>query len=67
MTVATYRVLAGSKPFGGLLPGTLVLLSDVEAAGLLDKLELVEDSTVPEAEAEPKPEPKRKRSTANAG
>lgn len=46
MTMATYRVLDVAKPFGGLQPGVEVELTEVEAAGFADKLELVASTPV---------------------
>jgi hypothetical protein len=38
----TYRVKDVPKPFGGRLAGDLVELTEAEAVGFLDKVELVE-------------------------
>ncbi len=41
MTMATYRVRDVRKPFGGFPPGALVELTEAEAAGFADKVEVV--------------------------
>ena len=56
-----YEVLPVRKPFGGREPGTMVELTEGEAAGFLDKLRAVDgDSPQPLATEEPAAEPKPK-------
>jgi hypothetical protein len=60
-----YRVLDVRKPFGGYAPGTLVELTNEEAQGALDKLELATESATESAEtAEPVGESRREKKRA---
>ena len=55
--MATYRVRAVSKPFGGLAAGSLVELTVQEAASFADKVEAVEP---------PAPDAARRRKSSKA-